>query len=118
MVFNVFDKAIPTETLSHGDPEIHQYLNYNPSLVNYTSSDIQLSLGRDPSETDRGGWRGYFRVYSKYFSALKNMNPQEFLKIYDYNLYEKYGEYDDSFSPNEINIYKDFAELKIQKTLL
>ena len=80
MVFNIFDKAIPTETLSHGDPEIHQYLNYNPSLVNYTSSDIQLSLGRDPSETDRGGWRGYFRVYSKYFSALKN-KPIKILEV-------------------------------------
>ena len=31
---------------------------------------------------------------------------------------EKYGNYDNNFSPNEINIYNDFSEFKIKKTLL
>jgi len=63
---------------------------------------------------------GSLRARDLYHYSVKQQHfiYQEFLKLYDYKLYEKYSEYNENFSPNKINIYKDFAELKIKKTLL
>lgn len=64
--------------LPYGDPELKACLNYNPTLSAYTKK--QPETGRDPSETDRGGWRGYDRVYSHYISYLKD-EPIKLLEI-------------------------------------
>lgn len=53
-----------------GDPELKKVLNFNPWHNKYTKT--QVELGRNPDETDRGGWRGYNRVYSKYLSNMRN----------------------------------------------
>ena len=63
---------------------------------------------------------GSLRARDLYHYSVKQQHfiYQEFLKLYDYKLYDQYGNYNENFSPNKINIYKDFAELKIEKTLL
>lgn len=83
----IFDKSSHYDTLPSSDPELKKFLNYNPVHNNYTRK--QNIPGRNPNETDRGGWRGYDRVYSKYFHKLKNEN----LKIMEIGIKEGYGIY-------------------------
>jgi len=56
--------TLPFEILPPSNPSIKAALNYNPWHTQYTKGQTQL--GRNPNETDRGGWRGYDRVYSHY----------------------------------------------------
>lgn len=83
----IFDSSLHYDTLPSSDSELKKFLNYNPVHNNYTRK--QNIPGRNPNETDRGGWRGYDRVYSKYFHKLKNEN----LKIMEIGIKEGYGIY-------------------------
>jgi len=78
-------KILPVFDLPEGDLELKKLLNYNPPLNRYTKS--QPETGRDPNETDRGGWRGYNRVYSKYIGHLR----KEPLKIMEIGANHGYG---------------------------
>lgn len=78
MIKNVF-------TLPDSDPFLKACLNNNPWLLEYTAR--QPETGRNPNETDRGGWRGYDRVYSKFLSEFKN----EPLKILEIGVHSGYG---------------------------
>jgi hypothetical protein len=78
-------KILPVFDLPEGDLELKKLLNYNPPLNRYTKS--QPETGRDPNETDRGGWRGYNRVYSKYIGHLR----KEPLKIMEIGANMGYG---------------------------
>lgn len=71
-------KILPASDLPEGDLELKQFLNYNPPHNAYTRR--QPETGRNPDETDRGGWRMYNRVYSKYISYLRN-EPIKILEI-------------------------------------
>lgn len=64
--------------LPDSDPDLKAFLNYNPEHNQYTAR--QNYPGRNPNETDRGGWRGYDRVYSKYFKDLRH-TPVNMLEI-------------------------------------
>jgi len=75
----------PFTELDEGDLELKRALNYNPWLTEYTLS--QPESGRNPYETDRGGWRGYNRVYSKYLSAKK----EQPLRILEIGVHSGYG---------------------------
>ena len=57
-------------TLPDSDPFLKTCLNNNPWLKEYTAK--QPKTDRNPDETDRGGWRGYDRVYSNFISKFKN----------------------------------------------
>lgn len=83
----IFDNAIPFETLPESDAELKSYLNYNPVHNSYTKK--QNIPGRNPNETDRGGWRGYDRVYFKYFQDLRTKK----LSIMEIGIKEGYGIY-------------------------
>lgn len=72
--------------LPEGDLILKEYLNYNPPHNEYTKRQRE-ETGRDPSETDRGGWRGYNRVYSKYISHLKDQP----LKLMEVGTHTGYG---------------------------
>lgn len=61
----------PVTDLHEGDPELKDCLNFNPWHREYTRRQQNVT-GRNPNETDRGGWRGYPRVYSKYLWELKD----------------------------------------------
>lgn len=61
----------PFTELHEGDPLLKECLNFNPWHREYTKKQ-QSVTGRNPNETDRGGWRGYPRVYSKYLWELKD----------------------------------------------
>lgn len=78
MVFNIFDRAVPFQLLRPSNPKLKTLLCYNPDHNKYTA--LQNIPGRNPNETDRGGWRGYDRVYSKYFEELKD-KPINFMEI-------------------------------------
>lgn len=65
-------------TLPESDPYLKQLLNYNLFHNQYTEES--KIPGRNLNETDRGGWRGYDRVYSHYLSHLKN-TPVNLLEI-------------------------------------
>lgn len=60
----------PYTVLEESDPFLKECLNYNPWHAEYTRK--QPETGRNPDETDRGGWRGYDRVYSHFLSMSKN----------------------------------------------
>lgn len=75
----------PFTELAEGDVDLKKALNYNPWLTEYTLK--QPETGRNPYETDRGGWRGYNRVYSKYLSEKKN-SP---LRILEIGVHSGYG---------------------------
>lgn len=83
----IFDKALHYDVLPASDPKLKEYLNYNPVHNVYTKR--QNLPGRSPTETDRGGWRGYDRVYSTYFKNLKD----EKLHILEIGIKEGYGIY-------------------------
>lgn len=61
----------PFIELHEGDPYLKECLNFNPWHREYTKRQ-QSVTGRNPNETDRGGWRGYPRVYSKYLWEFKD----------------------------------------------
>ncbi len=63
-------EIIPVTDLPFGDKDLYDTLNFNPWHNKYTKT--QAELGRRADETDRAGWRGYNRVYSKYISNLRN----------------------------------------------
>jgi hypothetical protein len=83
----IFDNSIHYEELPASDSELKMFLNYNPVHNSYTRK--QKIPGRNPDETDRGGWRGYDRVYSKYFKDLR----LEKLNIMEIGINEGYGIY-------------------------
>ena len=83
----IFNKSIHYDKLPASDPELKTFLNYNPVHNSYTKK--QKIPGRSPDETDRGGWRGYDRVYSKYFKKLRT----EKLNIMEIGIKEGYGIY-------------------------
>lgn len=74
----IFDSAWPYEVLPESDPYLKACLNYNPPHNLYTKK--QNFPGRSPDETDRGGWRGYDRVYSHYLTE-KKLDKFNFLEI-------------------------------------
>ena len=81
----IFDKAPHYDVLSPSDIELKEYLNYNPVHNAYTKR--QNLPGRSPTETDRAGWRGYDRVYTKYFKDIRN----DKLDILEVGIKEGYG---------------------------
>lgn len=83
----IFNNAKYYDELPPSDAYLKEFLNYNPVHNSYTRR--QNLPGRDPNETDRGGWRGYDRVYTEYFSPLKN----EKLNILEIGIKEGYGIY-------------------------
>lgn len=83
----IFDNAKHFDTLPPSDPDLKAYLNYNPVHNAYTKR--QNLPGRSPTETDRAGWRGYDRVYTKYFKNIRN----EKLDILEIGIKEGYGIY-------------------------
>lgn len=73
----IFDHAIPYTYLPESDPTLREYLNYNPHHNRYTAKQVAsnpalIKVGRKADETDRAGWRGYDRVYSKYLSSKRD----------------------------------------------
>lgn len=81
MKLEIFDRAIPYHILPPSNLELKKLLNYNPQHNAYTASQQERdNLGRNPNETDRGGWRGYDRVYTKFLVELKN-DPIKLLEI-------------------------------------
>lgn len=74
----IFDRAIHYSELPESVPDLKAYLNYNPPHNEYTRK--QNIPERSPSETDRGGWRGYDRVYSKYLEKFR-YNKMSVLEI-------------------------------------
>ena len=80
MVFEIFSNVPRYSVLPESDGRLKELLNYNPALIKYSKNPTQIKLGRTPGETDRGGWRGYDRVYSKYFYP-KQAEPLEILEI-------------------------------------
>lgn len=86
----IFNNAVFVETLDKSDTDLKKFLNYNPIHNEYTRKQKNNGIiGRNPEETDRGGWRGYDRVYSKYFENIR----QEKLKILEIGINEGYGIY-------------------------
>jgi SAM-dependent methyltransferase len=84
----IFDSAIPFENLPTSDTKLKQYLNFNPPHNEYTKKQVKNGVkGRSATETDRGGWRGYDRVYSKYFKDIRNKN----LEILEIGIMSGYG---------------------------
>lgn len=72
--------------LPEGDAELRAVLGHNPHLLHYNMATAHVT-GRDPKLTDRAGWRGYNRVYSKYISHLKD-DP---IKIMEVGVLEGWG---------------------------
>lgn len=83
----IFDNALEFTVLPESDLELKEYLNYNPEQWEYTKK--QNIPQRKPNETDRAGWRGYDRVYSKYFKDVKN----DSLSILEIGILHGYGIY-------------------------
>lgn len=83
----IFDNAIPFQQLPESDADLKNFLNYNPWQKEYTAR--QNIPERNPNETDRAGWRGYDRVYSKYFRNIKNQK----LNIIEIGIFHGYGIY-------------------------
>lgn len=81
----IFSYSTYYSELHQIDESLKNYLNYNPIHNEYTRK--QNIPERNPNETDRGGWRGYDRVYSKYFEQLKNEN----LNLLEIGIKEGYG---------------------------
>lgn len=86
----IFNNAVHFDTLNQSDEDLKKFLNYNPIHNEYTRRQVKAGIpGRNPNETDRGGWRGYDRVYSKYFRDIKYDN----LKVLEIGINEGYGVY-------------------------
>lgn len=83
----IFDSALHYDTLPVSDSSLKEYLNYNPVHNAYTKR--QNLPGRSPTETDRGGWRGYDRVYTQYFKDIRDKE----LNILEIGIKEGYGIY-------------------------
>jgi len=83
----IFDEAVSFDVLDSSDTELKAFLNYNPIHREYTKR--QNIPERSVEETDRGGWRGYDRVYSKYFKNIRN----DKLKILEIGIHAGYGIY-------------------------
>jgi hypothetical protein len=83
----IFNNSISYEKLPISDLELKKFLNYNPIHNAYTKK--QNVSGRNLDETDRGGWRGYDRVYSKYFKKIRTKE----LNILEIGIKEGYGIY-------------------------
>lgn len=68
----IFNNAIHFSELPDSDSELKSLLNYNPlQLRSQKRQTLSGVPGRDPSFTDRAGWRGYDRVYSHYLSSFR-----------------------------------------------
>ena len=86
----MLDNSISVDTLKKTDKELKSFLNYNPIHNEYTRKQFNSGIpGRNPEETDRGGWRGYDKVYSKYFKSLRKKK----LNILEIGINEGYGIY-------------------------
>ncbi len=81
----IFSEHTPFEKLPNSDETLKKLLNYNPVHNEYTRK--QNIPERNPNETDRAGWRGYDRVYTKYLANKKNEN----LNILEIGIMEGYG---------------------------
>lgn len=66
----IFNNATDYQELPKSLSDLKKYLNYNPVHNRYTAK--QNIPERSPNETDRGGWRGYDRVYSRFFKDIQN----------------------------------------------
>lgn len=75
----------PFDILPPSDADLKRFLNFNPVHRKYTLN--QQYTDRDPNETDRGGWRGYDRVYSYHISHLRLEN----LKLLEIGVHSGYG---------------------------
>jgi len=68
----IFENAVHFSELPNSDRELKSLLNYNPLQLRVNHKQTLKGIpGRDPSFTDRAGWRGYDRVYSYFLSPLK-----------------------------------------------
>jgi hypothetical protein len=74
----IFDKAIHYDVLPQSNMRMKEFLNYNPIHNKYTKK--QNIPERNVNETDRGGWRGYDRVYSHFISSHE-YDTMNFLEI-------------------------------------
>jgi predicted O-methyltransferase YrrM len=83
----IFSNAKYYDELTPSDVNLKKFLNYNPVHNSYTIK--QNIPERNPNETDRGGWRGYDRVYSKYFKDIRDND----LKVLEIGINEGYGIY-------------------------
>lgn len=89
------DYAIPAKSINDYDIELKNLLCYNPDHNFRTNNELNLGFdleylndpNRPPIETDRGGWRYYYKVYSKYLVPLKNQN----LKMLEVGVEHGYG---------------------------
>jgi SAM-dependent methyltransferase len=81
----MFKKTIDYKKLPKSDEYLKSCLNFNPPHKRYTEK--QNMPGRDPKETDRGGWRGYDRVYSKYLSDKREDN----IDLLEIGIYDGFG---------------------------
>jgi hypothetical protein len=118
----------PFTDLHEGDPRLKECLNFNPWHSSYTKKQ-QAVTGRNPNETDRGGWRGYNRVYSKYLWEFQD----EKFNLLEIGVHSGYGllawaryfpkvhvtgvESDTTWVKNHLNLLKEhdeFSRVKIQ----
>lgn len=72
-------EVIDTFSLPEGDLFLKECMNFNPWIREYYLKTQNITR-LNPDETDRGGWRGYNRVYSKYISQFK-FHPIQLLEI-------------------------------------
>lgn len=87
--------STPVFNLCQVDPDLKQYLSYNPRHNMVTNIEQELGFSeeyiknpnRDIITTDRSGWRGYDLVYSNYISILKFHN----LKLLEIGIESGYG---------------------------
>lgn len=108
--------------LPESDPELKKYLNFNPA--DRDNSLLKPETGRNPNQTDRGGWRGYDRVYTKFLSSLK----EEELKIMEVGVLTGFGllafaryfknseiygiEKEDKYVNNHLKLFKNYPEFE------
>jgi hypothetical protein len=78
---NKFDAvSVNIDTMHDYDKDLKRFLSYNPYHNLLTSKRLNLNFSedyiknfdREIIETDRSGWRGYDKIYSKHISHLKN----------------------------------------------
>lgn len=81
----MFNNSMDYKELPESDGYLKSCLNFNPPHKKYTEK--QNMPGRDPKETDRGGWRGYDRVYSNYLSDKRKDN----LRLMEIGIYDGFG---------------------------
>jgi predicted O-methyltransferase YrrM len=68
----IFERSIDFELLPQSDSDLKAMLNYNPVCKDEFIKQTRTGVpGRDPNFTDRAGFRGYDRVFSKYLTDLR-----------------------------------------------